>query len=120
MAEPWFDPIQFGTWYGSVVGGGGGALVGILGGTAGSLLVPRGIGKPFVLGAFWAVTLFGVASLLTGIFALVTGQPYGIWYPLTLVGFIFSVVCGGLIPTIKARYRQAEQRHLEAESIRAS
>lgn len=120
MAEPWFDPNAFGAWYGGIVGGCGGALIGILGGIAGGVLVPRGKGKAFVLGAFWLITVLGAMSLLVGLFALVVGQPYGIWYPLCMVGFIYVAVCGGLIPTVRRRYRQAEQRRMEAESIRTS
>lgn len=121
MSEPWFvDPNAFGAWYGSIAGGVGGSLIGILGGIAGSVLIPRGKGKTFVLGAFWTFIVLGAVSLLAGLVAVVAGQSYAIYFPFCLVGVIYVLVCGGLIPSIKGRYRQAEQLRMEAESIRTS
>ncbi|HZO86698.1 MAG TPA: hypothetical protein VFB38_00060 [Chthonomonadaceae bacterium] len=119
MAQPWCDPVWFGTWYGSLVGGLGGTLAGILGAVAGTL-APQGKGKRLVLGGMRAFIVFGALSLLIGIIALIAGQPYGIWYPLTLVGVIFVAVMGSLQPMIHRVYRQAEARKLEAESLRNS
>jgi hypothetical protein len=120
MSEPWFDPNAFGAWYGSIAGGVGGTLIGMLGGIAGGVLIPRGKGKAFVLGAMALFTVLGAMSLLVGVVALLVGQPYGIWFPLCLVGVIYAGVCGPLIPTIKRRYRQAEELRMEAASIRTS
>ena len=69
------------------------------------------------------MTLFvavGALSLAMGLVALLAGQPYGIWYPMLLAGFIFSFVFGGLIPVVRRVYLQAENRRIEAESIRAT
>lgn len=120
MAEPWFEPNTFGALFGAIVGGGGGTLIGIFGGVAGSYLIPRGKGRGFVLGTLVTVAGLGLVMLAIGIYALVVGQPYGIWYPILLCGVIFSVVCGSMVPAIRKQYAAAEQRRLEAESIRSS
>jgi hypothetical protein len=117
MATPWFDPNSFGMWYGTIAGGGGGSLLGILGALAGRF-APRGKGKRWVLGGLGLALTFGLVSLGTGVAALATGQPYGIWYPLTLVGGIFAFVVGFNLPVVRRRYAEAEARKLEAGAIR--
>lgn len=119
MAEPWFDPNQFGVWYGTVVGGGGGSIVGIFGGVIG-YCAPRGVGRPWILGVMYTVVALGVAQLALGAYAWFAGQPYGIWYPPLMCGVVFTVVMGALIPVIKVRYREAEQRRIEAGALRAT
>ena len=119
MAEPWFDPNTFGTWYGAIGGGLGGSLVGCFGGLAG-YLAPRGKGRRFVLTAFVVFLILGVVQLTAGLAALACRQPFGIWYPMLLCGLIMSCVIGPLIPVIRKCYVQAEARRLDAEAIRRS
>ena len=52
--------------------------------------------------------------------ALIQGQPYGIWYPAVLCGVVFCGVTLGLIPVLRRRYAEAEQRLMEAADLRAS
>ncbi|MFQ5506159.1 MAG: hypothetical protein ACE5F1_15405 [Planctomycetota bacterium] len=117
--EPWFDPNRFGAWYGSVAGGGGGVIGGTLG-ALGGWLAPKGKGRSFVIGGMFCMLVFGLANLAFGITALVLGQPYGIWYGGLLCGVIFTAVTASLIPVMNKRYRQAEQRRMEAEDLRRS
>jgi hypothetical protein len=119
MSQPWCDPNTFGMMYGAIGGGVGGTLGGLLGAAAG-YLAPRGKGRGFVLGAMGLFVALGVVQLVLGIIAVSTGQPYGIWYPMLLCGFIMSVVIGCLIPVVRSRYSQAERRRLDAEAIRRS
>ena len=115
--EPWFDPIRFGALYGGI----GGGLLGALGGTLGALagtLAPKGKGKGFILGAFTVLALVGVGHLVLGIYGLATGQPYGIWYPLVLIGGILTIVIGSLRPLVRKRYEEAEGRKMEAAAFR--
>jgi hypothetical protein len=91
MSEPWFDPQTFGMYFGAIGGGVGGSLVGILGGVTG-MLAPRGRGRSALTVVWGLFAVAGVASFAAGVVALVTGQPYGIWYPLVLAGFIVGVV----------------------------
>lgn len=117
MTEPWFDPIRFGALYGGVGGGLLGGLGGILGAAAGTL-APKGKGRSFILGAFALMTLIGVCHLAVGLYALLAGQPYGIWYPLVLIGAILTIVIGALRPVVRKRYEEAEARKMEAAAFR--
>ncbi len=117
MAAPWFDPNTFGMWFGSIAGGVGGSLGGILGALAG-MLAPRGKGRPVVMGGFVVFLALGLASLAFGVVAIVNGQPYGIWYPPSLLGLILTLVMGGLLPVVRKRYAEAEARRLDASGIR--
>ena len=117
MAEPWFNEVAFGAWFGAIGGvvlGGMGALVG----TAAGILVPRGKGKVWLPAACAAVAVLGLASLAFGLVALVTGQPYGIWYPPLLGGVLGTLLFGAGPFILRARYAQVEQRRLEAEALR--
>jgi hypothetical protein len=120
MTELWFsDPNYFGGMFGGIVGGVGGAMGGLLGAMAG-FLAPRGKGKSFILGAMWVFIFLGAGFLVTGIAALVQDQPYAITYPILLVGVIFMVVMGSLVPVVRKQYAVAEKRRLEAEEFRQS
>lgn len=115
---PWFS-----TETSALVGGIGGAAVGVLGGCLGAaagVLAPKGKGRGFVLGTMMACAVLGVCLLIAGIFAVSTGQPYGVWYPLVLLGAIMTGVLGGLIPVVRKRYAEAEQRRLDADDLRRS
>src|SRR5262245_50769484 len=119
MAEPWYDPNTFGAWFGAIAG----SIVGLLGaliGTLAGILAPRGKGRALILGLMGFSCLAGVAMLGFGLYALVVGQPYGIWYGPVLVGGIGAVVFGSLIPVVRQRYAEAERRRLEGEGIRHS
>jgi hypothetical protein len=116
MTEPWFDPIKFGALYGGLGGGLFGTLGGILGAAAG-VLAPKGKGRTVILGAFTLLMGVGIANLTLGIYAVIQGQPYGIWYPLVLLGIILTAVVGGLRPVVRKRYQEAEMRKIDAAVI---
>lgn len=113
----WFTPQQ-----GNMIGAIGGAVFGgIGGGVTGPLigaLAPRGRAKPLVIGlmVFWIV--LGVIALGAGVYAIIDEQPRHVWGPLMLIGSITTLVMGGLLPVALHRYRQADQRRLEAEELR--
>jgi len=117
MAEPWFEANTFGSWFGILAGGVGGTLGGVLGALGGTL-APRGRGRKLVLGGMILFVALGLLSLGFGVVALALGQPWGIWCGPMLSGVIVSVVCGGLIPVFQYCYRQAEERRLQAETLR--
>jgi MFS family permease len=117
MTQPWFDPIHFGALYGGLGGGILGGVGGVLGAATG-VLAPRGKGRSFILGAFTVMTLIGVGNFVVGLYALLTGQPYGIWYPLVLIGAILTIVLGALRPVVRKRYEQFEERKIEAAAFR--
>lgn len=112
----WFDGRSAG-----LVGGIGGAAVGILCGIYGALagtLAPRGIGRRAMLTTHVVLLVLAAASVVLGLVALATGQPYHVYYPLLLLGFVPAAVLGGLLPVIRKRYDEAEQRRIDAEALR--
>ncbi len=119
MSEPWFDANTFGTMYGVIGGGVGGILCGVLG-AIGGILAPRGKGRRFVLGSMAVLVVAGAVQLVIGLIALASGQPYGIWYPMVLCGVILVTVIAPLIPLVRTRYAQLDQRRIDAEAIRHS
>jgi hypothetical protein len=112
MSEPWYDANYWG-WIPGTVFGCLGGLWGALGGT----LAPLGKARPLVMGLGWLLLLGSAGLLAAGVAALCDGQPYGIWYGLGLPGLIGVVVIGALFPMARLRYRQAEERRMQAEDL---
>lgn len=113
-------------WSGSdagLIGGIGGSVLGILGGILGTLagvLVPRGKGKPIVLGLLALMALLGLALAVAAGVALSYSQPYHVWYPMALGGGVLVFTFVPLLLVIPRLYRQAEARRLQAEELRRS
>lgn len=126
MIEPLFiaDPTPwFSAETGNLVGALGGAGIGIIGGTLGALagtLVPKGKGRNLVLRGMLTMAVFGLISLITGVIALSGGQPYHVWYPMTMLGALLAGLFGGLTPLIRKRYQEVEARRLDADALRRS
>ena len=105
------------------IGAFGGSAIGLMGAAIGcmaAMWVPKGRHKGVVLGLMGSLVALGAALALVGIAALVSSQPYHVWYPMLLCGAILTLVCGINFPIIAIRYRQAEMRRLDAESLRRS
>lgn len=114
----WWDPTTAAILAG--VGGGGlGATAGLYGALAGTL-APRGIGRVPMLTIHVALIVTGIGLLVAGGAAVATGQPYHVYYPFLLTGLILAGVMVPLLPVIRLRYAQSEQRRLDADSIRRS
>ncbi len=109
---PWFDPNAFawipGTFFG-VFGGILGSLIGVLG--------SRGKAKGLIVALESAFVIVSAALLAASGMALITGQPYGIWYGLGLPGVLGVVMSAWMVPLTKNVYRQAEQRRLAAKDL---
>ncbi len=118
-AEPWFDPQSFGTYFGAL----GGAAVGLLGGFFGGVgawAAQRGKWRGLMLGGMAVVGGLCALSLIAGLAGLGLGQPYGVWYPLTLIGGLGAGCFLGLRPVMRKRYAEAESRRMEAQALRRS
>lgn len=109
MNAIWFDPNAYAWIPGTALGVVGGAF-----GAVAGLLAPRGKARSLILGLHVAVIAASFAFLVCGVVALLTGQPYGIWYGFGLPGLLGFVVFGSLFPVIRERYREAEARRLNA------
>jgi uncharacterized membrane protein len=111
MNEPWFNPGY--SWiFGTLLG----VMAGILGACMG-ILAPKGKAKAAMFFCYWACLLYSGACLIAGIVALSMGQPYGVWYGLTLAGVIGLLVLGLNYVTLQRVYRMAEARKMSAQNL---
>jgi hypothetical protein len=113
MTEPWFDANSYAWIPGTALG----CLTGLWGSLAG-VFVPQGKGKGLIYGM--AVLLLGSAVVLLalGVYALFTGQPYGIWYGLGFPGLLTLVLMTLFSAVVIGGYRKAEERRMSAQDIR--
>ncbi|HVU28602.1 MAG TPA: hypothetical protein VHG71_12815 [Verrucomicrobiae bacterium] len=102
----WWTPEQSG-----MIGGIAGSIIGCLGGLIG-LLASRGKARKLVLALVKIFIVLGIFLLLTGIVAAATKQPYAVYYPLLLMGFILTVVFSVNLPSIQRRYDELEIRRM--------
>lgn len=112
------DPMQSaGQWWSNrsagLIGGIGGGLLGLWGALIG-VLASRGKARVFALGSANTLLLVGIAALIGGVVALVSAQPYVVYYPLLLVGVIVVFVIGKLRGTLSARYEEIELKKIQS------
>ena len=96
---------------GNLAGGIFGSVVGCLGGLMG-WLSSKGRARSFVLNTARALTALGIAATVTGLVAVTGHQPYGVWYPLLLVGVICVLVFPACLRVCLQRYRAIELRRM--------
>jgi len=109
---PWWSDRTAG-WIGGIVG----TAVGILGGVIG-ILTGMGKARRFVMATFKGLIAFGIVSLVFGLAALLEGQPYAVYYPALLVGFIVTLVFSVNMPAMRRRYEELELRRMRAQDAR--
>ncbi|MDZ4687319.1 MAG: hypothetical protein SH850_19785 [Planctomycetaceae bacterium] len=107
-----------GAWWsdrmGGLVGGLGGSFLGVfLGGCLGPLI---GMGKArrFVMASFLVVGVLCAGLLLAGLIAVISGQPYGVYYPLLLLGGLGGFFCVMGLRTAGPKYDAVELRRMTA------
>lgn len=113
MNEPWISNM-------GMVGGILGSMIGILGGIVGTLaggFVPRGKAKKLALGVNTFAFVLSFVSLVFGIVAYLSGQPYGVWYGFGLCGLLGTVGFGKCFWVILGRARDAELRKSVSEDL---
>ena len=114
--HPWWSAQQA-----SLIGAVGGSLYGLYGGLLGTvagLCAPRGKCKRTVYAMTGLLLAMGVGCLGSGTGAVILRQPYGVWYPLLLGGTPAAILGGIMVPLVRLRYREADNRRLEAEQLR--
>jgi hypothetical protein len=99
-----------------VIGGVAGSLVGCLGALIG-VLASRGRARRFVTIAIVSLAIGGALAFAAGVVALSRSQPYAVYYPLLLIGFLATVVPLGLRPSIRRRYEEIELRRMRARDL---
>ena len=68
--------------------------------------------------AIWFATIvFSIGLLIVAVYALLSGQPYGVWYSLGLPGLLGTFLFSILTPVILNRYREAERRSMSAQDL---
>jgi hypothetical protein len=113
---PWWSDTAA-AWFGAIGGGGGGALCGLVGSVIG-VLVPRGIGRRVIVPVCILMAGIGACALAAGVVAVAGGQPYHVFFPLLLTGFIVTAVMGGMSAMVIIAYRRIEERKMRAEELR--
>ncbi len=101
---------------GGYIGGVGGVVIGLFSALF-ALLVVRGRARKQVVSAMGLLSLAGLASLGAGVAAVLRDQPYGVWYPLVLLGALGVALFGGGAFLAIRRYRQAELRRVQAMDV---
>ena len=91
----------------------GGSLIGIWGAIVG-VASSRGKARGFVFGSANVLLVIGIASLACGVLALATARPYGVYFPLLLIGIILVVVIGMLRGTLSSRYEEVELKRMQS------
>ena len=112
MNEPWMNPGLIGGILGSIIGILG-ALIGILGGG----FVPRGKAIKLTLGVITFAFVLSFISLVVGIIANISGQPYGVWSGFGGAGILGTVLFSLGFWIILERARDAEIRKTMSEDL---
>jgi hypothetical protein len=108
------DPnAWWGERQGGLLGGIFGSSLGVAGGIVG-LLAARGRGRNAVMALIGTMIIMGIMLVMTGLFALLMGQGWPVYYPLLLCGVISTVVAGGMLPVIRRKYAEIELRKVGA------
>ncbi len=104
MIEPWFDPNHWAWLPGTALG----CLGGLWGGLAG-VLVPLRRGRVLVFGLGLLLVVLAAASVVVGLTALVSGQPFGVWFFLVVPILPCAVLLLVFLCLLPKLYRRAEE-----------
>jgi hypothetical protein len=108
-ADAWWDQRTSG-----LIGGIGGAFLGLFVGGVLSPLLQHGKARWFVLSGLVFCCAAGVGCCLVAAVAWFQGQPFWVMYPFLVLGGVASVVCAMLIRQAKDRYAQRDLQKMAA------
>jgi len=94
-------------------GGIAGSVLGVLFAVL-SWLAYRGRARRFVLTVMRVTVGIGILFLVLGVFAGLSSQPYGVAFPPSLTGILFTVIPLARLPAVRRQYEQQELRKMEA------
>jgi hypothetical protein len=112
MIEPWFNPNAY-AWI-------PGTLLGVAGGIEGALagsFASKGKHRTLVMAVHYVLLHVCCILLAAGVVALLTGQPYGIWYGFGLPGLGGLGIFGPLTWVVRRQYTQAELQKSMGEDL---
>ncbi len=112
------DPLRSaGQWISSrnatLLGAVGGSLLGIWGALIG-VLSARGKARHFVLGSTTVLLLVGIVSLVIGVAALASAQPYAVYSSFLLIGILLVGLTAVMRRTLSMRYEQLELKRMQS------
>lgn len=106
-------------WFSSQISGLIGGLLGCALGLWGAALgivagknAAQGKRRGFVLNGMKGSIVVGVLLLAVALVALLTGQPYHVWYPPLLLGGIMTFLFAFLYPGMLRQYQRAEAQKM--------
>ena len=94
-------------------GGTAGALLGCLATLIG-WLVKQGKARTFVVIATWTVIALGAIAFVACLIAVGQRQPYGVWYPLGLLGLLCSTIFSIRLRQYRRSFREFELRKMSS------
>lgn len=113
MNEPWIDNI-------GLVGAILGAMIGMFGAIIGTLVgvcVSRGKASKLPLGITTLALILSFISLIVGIIALLSGQPYDVWECFGDIGILGTVIFGIGFWVIRKKFTEIELRKFQSEDL---
>ena len=101
---------------GGLIGGIGGTILGLLGALIGTL---TGVGKGRKIVLTLAAFMAGMGGLimLGGIYAVVAGQSFNVFYPLLLLGAMMAIGGAAILCVAPGRFRDRELRRMQALDV---
>ena len=113
MNEPWIDNP-------GLVGGIIGGIIGLLGAIIGTLVgvfISRGKAKKLTLSVVTFAFVLSFISIIVGIVAILSGQPYAVWECFGETGILGTVIFGIGFWVIRKRIAVVEHRKLQSEDL---
>jgi hypothetical protein len=109
--SPWWSSRTSG-----FIGAAVGTSMGILGAMVG-VFGARGKGRRLMPVGFAIGMLVGLACLIVGAVAAIGRQPYAVWYPLLLTGFLLCTIIPVIALTIRKARTQQELNRMRAADV---
>jgi hypothetical protein len=106
---------QQGAWWSDrtagLIGGIGGGVLGTLASVL-AMLASKGKARRFVVASAIAMIALGVLFTLAGLWALAEHQPFGVWFPLLLLGVLLEFIIAARLKQFRKGYEDLELRRM--------